>query len=270
MGLTIISIVIIIVALAAYIITWFFTPFEPTSPTAQVNLNIFKSSVKNIKLAYKSQRIFLCILAICWFWVVGGVIFALMPAIAEFKLNVEGRVLNYLLTLFALGIAAGAMLCRELVKGEISIKYVPLSAVGMGLALSLPFEQMTFKAFISSWAGIRLSCYILLLAVSSGVYIVPLNALLQSLVSDRIRGRILAVCNIFETLCLIIAGLISFCLLYIGLGSAAIIGLLAIANFFVALYICTLLPDYVIRSVLYFLLTFFYHIEIKGLENYEK
>ena len=280
MGLTIISIVIIIVALAAYIITWFFTPFEPTSPTAQVNLNIFKSSVKNIKLAYKSQRIFLCILAICWFWVVGGVIFALMPAIAEFKLNVEGRVLNYLLTLFALGIAAGAMLCRELVKGEISIKYVPLSAVGMGLALSLlaffclfttkPFEQMTFKAFISSWAGIRLSCYILLLAVSSGVYIVPLNALLQSLVSDRIRGRILAVCNIFETLCLIIAGLISFCLLYIGLGSAAIIGLLAIANFFVALYICTLLPDYVIRSVLYFLLNFFYHIEIKGLENYEK
>lgn len=278
--LTIISIVIIAVALGTYIITWFFTPLQATSPTAQVNFNVFKSSIKNIKIAYKSQRIFLCILAICWFWVVGAVIFAQMPTIAQVKLNVQGNILNYLLTLFALGIAIGAMLCRQFVKGEISIKYVPLSAVGMGIALMLlalfcaltvrPFIPMTFKQFILSWQGLCLSFYILLLAISSGLYIVPLNALLQSLVSDRIRGRILGVCNIMTTLCMIIAGLISFCLLYIGFGTAAVIGFLAIANFFVALYICTLLPDYVIRSVLYFLLNFFYKIEIKGLENYEK
>ena len=278
--LTILSIVIIAVSLAAYIMTWFFSAFDPASPTAQVNVNVFKSSIKNIKIAYKSQRIFLCILAICWFWVVGAVIFVQMPEIAQFKLNVEGPVFNYLLTLFALGIAIGAMLCRELVKGEISIKYVPLSAVGMGIALIFlalfcaftvrTFTPIPFKQFVLSWQGIRLSFYILLLAVSSGVYIVPLNAMLQSLVSDRIRGRILAVCNILTTLCMIAAGLVSFCLLYIGFGSAAVIGVLAIANFFVALYICTLLPDYVIRSVLYFLLNFFYNIKIKGLENYEK
>ena len=278
--LTVVSIVIIAVSLCAYVMTWFFSPFEPTSPTAQVNFNIFKSSLKNIKIAYKSQRIFLCILAICWFWVVGAVILMQMPAIAEFQLNVQGNILNYLLTLFALGIAIGAMLCRELVKSEISIKYVPLSAVGMGISLMLlalfcafatkPFEQITFKQFVLSWQGIRLSFYVLLLSISSGLYIVPLNALLQSLVSDRIRGRILGVCNILTTLCMIVAGLVSFCLLYIGLGSAAVIGVLAIASFFVALYICTLLPDYVIRSVLYFLLNFFYDIKIKGLENYEK
>ena len=278
--LTIISIVIIEVSLMAYVITWFFTPYEPTSPTAKVNFNIFKSSIKNIKLAYKSQKMFLCILAICWFWVVGAVIFTQMPTIAEYKLNVQGNMLNYLLTLFALGIAVGAMLCRELVKGEISIKYVPLSAVGMGLSLLLlalfctftsrPAETLTFKQFVLSWQGIRLSLYILLLAISSGLYIVPLNASLQSMVSDRIRGRMLGVCNILTTLSMIVAGLIAFCLLCIGFGTGAIIGVLALANFFVALYICTLLPDYVIRSVLYFLLNFFYDIKIKGLENYEK
>ena len=278
--LTILSIIIIAAALIAYITTWFFSPFEPTSPTAQVNLNIFKSSIKNIKLAYKSQRIFLCILAICWFWVVGAVIFSQMPAIAEFKLNVHGNIFNYLLTLFAVGIAIGAMLCRQFVKGEISIKYVPLSAVGMGISLILlalfcaftirPFTPLTFKQFVLSWQGIRLSFYVLLLAISSGMYIVPLNALLQSLVSDRIRGRILGVCNILNTISMIVAGLISSLLLYIGFGTAAIIGVLALANFFVALYICTLLPDYVIRSVLYFLLNLFYNIKIKGLENYEQ
>lgn len=278
--LTAISIVIIAVSLFAYISTWFFDSFEPTSPTAQVNVNVFNSSLKNIKVAYKSQRIFLCILAICWFWVVGAVFFTQMQAIAEFKLNVAGNLVNYMLTLFALGIAIGAMLCREFVKGEVSIKYVPLSAVGMGLSLFLlaifclfavrPVYQITFKQFITSWHGIRFSLYILLLSISSGLYIVPLNAWLQSLVSDRIRGRILGVCNILTTLSMIIAGLISFCLLYIGFGSAALIGLLAIANIFVAAYICTLLPDYVVRSVLYFLLNFFYNIKIKGLENYEK
>ena len=278
--LTILSIIIIAAALIAYITTWFFSPFEPTSSTAQVNLNIFRSSIKNIKLAYKSQRIFLCILAICWFWVVGAVIFSQMPAIAEFKLNVHGNIFNYLLTLFAVGIAIGAMLCRQFVKGEISIKYVPLSAVGMGISLILlalfcaftirPFTPLTFKQFVLSWQGIRLSFYVLLLAISSGMYIVPLNALLQSLVSDRIRGRILGVCNILNTISMIVAGLISSLLLYIGFGTAAIIGVLALANFFVALYICTLLPDYVIRSVLYFLLNLFYNIKIKGLENYEQ
>lgn len=278
--LTILSIIVIACALIAYIMTCFFSPFEPTSPTAQVNLNIFKSSIKNIKLAYKSQRIFLCILAICWFWVVGAVIFSQMPAIAEFKLNVRGNVFNYLLTLFAVGIAIGAMLCRQFVKGEISIKYVPLSAVGMGISLIFlalfcaftirPFTPLTFKQFVLSWQGIRLSFYVLLLAISSGMYIVPLNALLQSLVSDRIRGRILGVCNILNTISMIVAGLISSLLLYVGFGTSAIIGFLALANFFVALYICTLLPDYVIRSVLYFLLNLFYNIKIKGLENYEQ
>ena len=278
--LTILSVIVIACALIAYIMTWFFSPFEPTSPTAQVNLNIFKSSIKNIKLAYKSQRIFLCILAICWFWVVGAVIFSQMPAIAEFKLNVRGNIFNYLLTLFAVGIAIGAMLCRQFVKGEISIKYVPLSAVGMGISLIFlalfcaftirPFTPLTFKQFVLSWQGVRLSFYVLLLAISSGMYIVPLNALLQSLVSDRIRGRILGVCNILNTISMIVAGLISSLLLYIGFGTAAIIGFLALANFFVALYICTLLPDYVIRSVLYFLLNLFYNIKIKGLENYEQ
>ncbi len=278
--LTALSIVIIAVSLLAYVLTWFFSSFEPTSPTAQVNVNVFKSSLKNIKVAYKSQRIFLCILAICWFWVVGAVFFTQMQAIAEFKLNVAGNVVNYMLTLFALGIAIGALLCREFVKGEVSIKYVPLSAVGMGLSLFLlaffcaftvkPFYQITFKEFVTSWQGIRFSLYILLLSVSSGLYIVPLNAWFQSLVSDRIRGRILGVCNVLTTLSMIVAGLISFCLLYIGFGTAALLGLLAIANLFVALYICTLLPDYVVRSVLYFLLNLFYNIKIKGLENYEK
>lgn len=278
--LTIISILIIAFALIAYIITWFFTPLEASSPTAQVNFNIFKSSIKNIKLAYKSQRIFLCILAICWFWVVVAMFFAQIPAIAQFKLNVQGGIVNYLLTLFAVGIALGALLCRELVKGEISIKYVPLSAVVMGLALIdlalfcvfnfRPLDPQSFVRFLFSFSGIRLSIDILLLSISCGMYIVPLNALLQSLLSDRIRGRMLGVCNIFTTLCVIIAGLLSFCLLYIGFGSASIIAILAIANFFVAFYICALLPDYVVRSILYFALNFFYNIEIKGLENYEK
>ena len=279
-GLTVISIIIVAVSLITYVITWFFMPYEATAPTAQVNFNIFKSSIKNIKLAYKSQRIFLGILAICWFWVVGAVFLTQIGTIAEIKLNVQGNIVNYLLTLFALGIAIGAMLCREFVKGEISIKYVPLSALGMGLSLMLlalfcafttrPFETLTFNQFILSWQGIRLSLYILLLAISCGLYIVPLNASLQAMLSDRIRGRMLGVCNILATLSMIVAGIIAFCLFYIGFGPGAIIGVLAIANFFVALYICTLLPDYVVRSVLYFLLNSFYDIKIKGLENYEK
>jgi acetyltransferase len=69
---------------------------------------------------------------------------------------------------------------------------------------------------------------------------------------------------------MVIASAISMVLLALGAGTPAIIGILAISNLVIAVYICKLLPDYVIRSGLFFLLNSLYDIKVQGFENYHK
>lgn len=279
-GISFVNWLMILCAAVGFWVTLFFNPAKPAAPSLKINSNIFKSTWRNINKVYRSKTMFLCILAISWFWVLGAVMLSQLPDMSKEVLHANTTVLNYLLGIFAFGIAAGALLCRKLLKGEISVKYLPLSAILMSAALidlafavallSPSYDIVTFKTFITTFTGIRISVDLFVISLCAGFYIVPLNAMLQDMGSNAMRSRIIASNNVINYSLMVIASGISVILLWLGAGTPAIIGILALCNLVIAFYICKLLPDYVLRSALYFLLNTMYDIRVQGFENYQK
>ncbi len=278
--LTPIFLIMLSVAVFGYFITRFFTPLEPLAKDLKLSANILKSIAKNLSRVQQSQKLFLAILAINWFWVLGAVLLSQLNEVTNSILNLTPQVYIFLTAVFCISVGIGCLACYRLVKTEISIKYVPLTTIGMSLALLLIAfilaimpdfaAPITLKYFLASPFGIILTLGIIILSICGGLYIVPLNAHLQAMLQPKFKTRMLAVCNLLNAFCMVLAAAITYMLLYVGLGTSVIIAVLAVANLAIAVYTCTLLPDYVLRSAVYFLLNSVYKIKVQGMENYSK
>jgi hypothetical protein len=70
-------------------------------------------------------------LGISWFWLLGATFLAQFPAFAKNVLGGNDHVVTLFLTAFSIGIGIGSMLCNRLLKGVISVRYVPAAALAM-------------------------------------------------------------------------------------------------------------------------------------------
>ena len=185
------------VAVLGLLASLFIPAQKPANPNLKVDKNFLRSTWKNMAFAKQNHDIFLCILGISWFWLLGTALIAQMPSLAHDILNGTPGLFTFLLTLFSCGIGLGSLLCQFLVKGEITSKYVPVSAIIMTVFLAdlacatsgyissdIPVD---YKAFLMTFAGKRITFDLLGFAVCGGLYIVPLNAMLQFLATGDTR-----------------------------------------------------------------------------------
>lgn len=251
---------------------------QAASPHLRIRPNFLKLTWENMKFAFIKREIFLCILGISWFWLVGAVLISQIPGFAQNVLNADGNTYTFLLTLFSCGIGIGAIACQSLLKGEISSRYLPFSAILMTLFLgdlawatlniSTAEEMQTLGAFLRTFTGVRISFDLFMLALCGGVYMVPLNAMLQIFADEKIRSRVIATNNIVNALFMVAGSAVCVVLLGIGIGIGGIFAVMAAANAFVALYICGLLPEHLVRSFARQALNFLYRVDFKGVENF--
>lgn len=279
LGLNVACPAMIVVSVLGFLASLFITLSTPAKKAVHININIFKSLYDTAKLCFKKKNIFLTMLAICWFWILGAIFIMQLPDLSQNILHTDDNVLTYLLAIFSVSVAVGALLCRKLLRTAVSVKYVPLSMIVMSLAmldLSLiiagiqsSMEIVDLHTFLTTFTGIRLSVDICLISLCSGLYIVPLTSLLQVLSASSMRGRIFAASTFFNACAVLFASLCAMALLSLGFGTPLIITILSILNVLGAVYICKLLPDYVLRSALFFILNTLYTINVKGLDNYK-
>ncbi len=267
------------VAVLGLLASLFIPAQKPANPTLRVDKNFLRSTWKNMAFAKQNHDIFLCILGISWFWLLGTALIAQMPALAHDILNGTPGLFTFLLTLFSCGIGLGSLLCQFLVKGEITSKYVPVSAIIMTVFLAdlacatsgyissdIPVD---YKAFLMTFAGKRITFDLLGFAVCGGLYVVPLNAMLQFLATGDTRSRVIATNNIINALFMVAGS--GFCALLLAMHFTipAVFGIIAFLNALAAIYICGLLPQHIIRMVLTRVLNFVYGVKVNGLENWK-
>ncbi len=256
--------------------------FIPATPARNSDLaitpHIFRSTLEVMRGARENKRVFLSILGISWFWLVGGVFLSQMPHFTKDVLFASQSVFIVLLTMFSLGIGLGSMLCNLLLKGEISSKYVPVSALLMTLfiwdiaslssGIAPGAELKGLVAFFSHLEGWRIAADLFLFSLCGGVYVVPLYALMQARSSTEYRSRIIAANNIMNALFMVIASLISALLLLLHVTIPQLFMLVAVINAGVALYICKLLPEALIKHLFRALFSLCFRVEVRGLEHY--
>lgn len=277
-GLMVVSALVIGIAVLGYISSLFIPIAPGTDAEGKLNINVIAGTFGMMRHAASRRDVFLSILGISWFWLVGATFISQFPTFAKVNLGGDEGVVTLFLALFSIGIGIGSGLCSKVLKGEVTAKYVPVAAIAMTafmadlyLATTMvePVQGTDVFAFLSQPLGMRITADLLMVAIFGGLYIVPLYAILQSRGDATHRARDIAANNVYNAMFMVVSAIAIAAMLAGGMSVPGIFLGVAIANAFVAIYICKLLPDQLVKAVLRWVFKVAFRVEINGLENWQ-
>ncbi|MBA2934852.1 acyl-[ACP]--phospholipid O-acyltransferase [Sphingomonas sp. CGMCC 1.13654] len=254
--------------------------FIPPAPAAAdrpaVEVNLIASTARIVAHSRRNRNLFLAILGITWFFSLGAVLTQqFVPLVGH--LNATQTVGALFLGLFSVGVAIGSLVVSRLLGGEISARYVPVSALVLAVAVILlgitvsglePYATTVgVKGFLQAPESWWLVAELLVIAIAGGVYIVPLYALLQTLGDPASRSRDVAANNIVNAAGMVLISAVVAFILWTGAGSPTLFIVLGVFGLFVALYCCALLPETVFKATVRAALRLFYRVDLIGAEN---
>jgi len=247
------------------------------STTTGINWNPVSETLNTLSFVTKNRSVFLSCLGISWFWFYGSVFFTQLPQYAKYVLGSSEGTFTLLLSLFSIGIAIGSLLCEKLSHRTVEIGLVPLGAIGMTVfGADLFFahpqimgEQKLALMQVISQPGVKRVIFdLFMMAIFSGLYIVPLFALVQSRSEKDMVSRVIAANNILNALFMVVAAGLSYLALNVLHWSIPQLLLaVAVLNAFAALYIFSLVPEFLMRFIAWVLTKFMYGVETKGIEE---
>jgi 1-acyl-sn-glycerol-3-phosphate acyltransferase len=128
-------------------------------------------------------------------------------------------------------------------------------------------ETFEIAALIKVKAVWWVMLWMLLMALFSGFFIVPLFALIQSRSDEKKRSRIIAANNILNSLFMVTAAVMVMGLKAAGFNVPQIFLVTAVLNLLVAIYIFTLVPEFMMRFCCWILINVMYRVKVQGLEK---
>jgi 1-acyl-sn-glycerol-3-phosphate acyltransferase len=252
----------------------------PRAPAADpglaVNWNPLTETWRNLAFARRSRTVFLSILGISWFWFYGSMFVTQFPNFTKNVLGGEEQVVTLLLIMFSVGIGVGSLLCERLSGHKVEIGLVPFGSIGLtvfgvDLWLAAPAGAaqgpVPLGEFARDPAHWRLLADLALIGVFGGFYIVPLYALIQTRSEFSHRSRIIAANNILNAVFMVVAAVLAIGLFQAGLTIPQLFLVTALLNAAVAVYIYTLVPEFLMRFLVWMLIHSVYRLRKEGLAN---
>lgn len=263
----------LLVAAAGYLASLGVPPVAVGDRDLALNLNPVTASWANLKLVGRDRNLLHSVLGVSWFWFYGTVFLVQIPAWTQGVIGGNEATLSSLLGLFIVGISTGALLCDKLSRGGLEIGLVPIGALGMtafGLDLmfaspNTPLVDAGVREFLAAPGSWRIIADLLGIGVSSGLFIVPLYALIQSLSQNAERARVIAGMNILNALFMVLASLLAIALLAVlGFSIPQLFGIVAVVNLLVAVYVFALVPAFALRFLMWLLSRLVYRVHVTG------
>ena len=273
-GTTLVSITTIVVAAAGYAMSRFIPNSPPPAPELRINWNPITETIRNLRFARGDRTVFLSMLGISWFWFYGATFLAQFPSYSKEVLGGDESVVTLLLTLFSIGIGTGSLLCERLSGHKIELGLVPFGSIGLTLfAIDLYFAAQGLGAHATvDWLGflgldgaVRVVADLLLIGVFGGFFIVPLYALIQLRSEPSHRSRIIAGNNILNALFMVGSALFAIVLGQAGVSVAGVLLATGLANAAVAFYLYTLIPEFLMRFIVWLCIHSLYRIRHQDL-----
>lgn len=275
-GPTYVAIVSLVIAALGRVAAGFIPASPAPVPELKVNWNPVSETWANLKIANGNRVVFLSMIGISWLWFFGSIFLTSFTGFAKEVLSGNEQVVTLLLATFSVGIGLGSVLCEKMSGHKIEIGLVPFGSIGMTLfAVDLYFASRGMKStaligaaeFIRVGVHWRILADLFLLAMFAGFYSVPLYSMMQARTEPSFRARIIAANNILNALFMVIAAGLTAAILHAGLTLPQLFLTVAIMNAAVAFFIYKLVPEFLMRFIIWMLIHTFYKVEKKGLEN---
>lgn len=272
------SIAVIAIALVGYGASRFIPIAPATSPDLKINWNLFSESWHILKLCGKQRAVFNSVLGISWFWFFGTALTAQLPVYAEANLGGDSSLYLLALGVFSIGTGIGSLLCEKLSHRTVEIGLVPMGAFGIsafgihlyfartGLA---PVTGLDLAGFVHAPGSLRILFDLMMIGVFGGFYLVPLFALVQSRTPKSELSRVIAGNNILNAAFIVTAavcGIVAQQVLHWSIPQFFLA--IAVLNALVAIYIFTLVPEFLMRFLSWIITKALYRVEVTGIEEY--
>jgi len=277
-GMLITGIAVVVIAVFGFLISLTLRPIAPVLPELKLNVNPFTTTLEIMRITKRVESVFNSVLGISWFWFIGIALLSIIPVYCKNFLKAQESVVTLFLMLFSVGIGVGSILCERLSFKRTELGLVPLGSFGISLftfdlfwagqpaALSSD-GLISVVDFLNTYYGRRVSIDIFLLAVSGGFFTVPLYTFIQQKSYKEIRSRVIAGNNILNALFMVVSSLFLAALYHSKLSYPQIFLILSIMNILVAIYIYTLIPEFLLRLMAWGLTNIVYRLKVIGREN---
>lgn len=244
-------------------------------PTLKINWNPLPESLAVLRMAKKQKAVRNAILGVSWFWFVGTVLTSQLPTYAVTNLGGEPTLYIFALALFSVGTGVGSLLCEKLSGRRVEIGLVPLGAFGMtAFLLDLYFarageataEGLSVVQFVQQAGSTRIIIDLLGIGLFTGFFVVPLFALIQSRTPKSEMSRVFAALNIQNSGFIVAAAGVGLAAHAAGITIPQLFLALGVANALVAIYIFTIVPEFLMRFLSWLMVRVLYRLRPHGIE----
>ncbi len=187
------------------VLGWVFMRMMPTKPAAaphlKLNWNIVSGTWHTMATLFTEPKAFRPLIGVAWFWTAGAASTTVLPLLVHDVLYMDVSVVSVFMAVFTIGAALGSLGCAAINRDRdilwLSIAgAVLLSVFAIDVLLAsagrtaMPLGGLNeFFADKRNW---RLLFDFFAMAVFSGVFVVPLQAMSQHRAPEESRARILA------------------------------------------------------------------------------
>ncbi len=271
-----VSLAALAVAVLGYLFSRGIPAAGPVAPDLVVNWNVFTETWRNLRFINENPTVLNSVLGISWFWFFGATFLVQIPSYSQNVLGGDEDLMSLLLAMFIVGISTGSLLCERLSGRQVEIGLVPFGSIGLtvfglDLWLASPLQAspgLSIGAFLAAPGSWRIVVDLVMIGIFGGFYIVPLYALVQQRSEPAHRSRVIAGNNILNALFMVVAAVLAMVVLgRAGFSIPELFMLTAILNAVVAVYIFTLVPEFLMRFLVWILIHTIYRVRPSGLDR---
>ncbi|OCC24890.1 MFS transporter [Croceicoccus estronivorus] len=223
---------VVVTAVIGYLTSRAVPPAPPMTEQQPLDHHVIRASIALVRNTMHESCVYYAILAISFFWTIGAVLFIQFPPLAKNVLMASKEVASLFLVIFSVGVAIGSMSINALLKGNVSARFAPASVLIMGLFVvafhlvcrawhvDTGGKLLDISEFVAQPLAIPLLLTLLGIAVSGGMFVVPLYAFLTTRVEPSQAARTIAANNIVNSGAMVAGSVLAISLSALGVAIA--------------------------------------------------
>ena len=237
--------------------------FVPVTPALRFDWHAYARGTylkDNLRLIWRQDIIWLSIVGLAIFWAIAQVVLASFPAFVKAEMGITNTiVIQGLMACAGIGIVFGSSMASRASKNHIETGLIPVGALGVAACVvAMPLLHGPFALGLNFVA----------LGFLGGLFIVPLNALIQFHANESERGRVLAGNNLIQNTTMLAFLAMTVGLAWVGAGTDVLFAILALTAVGGAAYTLYKVPQSLVRFIVNEIFSSKYRLAIVGFENF--
>lgn len=234
---------------------------EPAAPAKRFQPNFLADLWSNIARMRRDRALLLAVIGNTYFWFLGSLLISTILVYGSDILHIGSQRTAYLNTALSIGIGLGSLAAGYLSAGKIEYGLIPLGSIGMTvIGVALGISHGSFATIASLLAA---------LGFFAGFFAVPVNALIQHRPNADEKGGIIAAANLLSFVGIALSAGAYYVFTRLGgLNPRGVFLAAAAITAVGTVYVLTLLPEWFLRLVLWFITRTVYRVTVLGRERF--